>query len=289
MAEPRLVTPEAVPLDLRTASVASRFFALAIDWLIQFALLFGGLFAGGVVVAATGDDQGLAIAFVFLWLFLVLFGYPVACEVLLRGRTPGKMALGLRVVTKEGAPVRFRHAAVRAVLGLVDFLLTFGLGALLCALLTRDDQRLGDLVAGTLVLRERTGQRAPVAVTFPLPAGLEGYAATLDVSGLSPDDYAAVRAFLMRAPTLPPAVRSSLAVALADPLVSRLRTTPPPGMPAETFLLTVAAVHQRRAAGAAGPVGAPPVWSPPAAAPPLPSAAPPPAPDPAPGGFAPPT
>ncbi len=79
--------------------------------------------------------------------------------------------MGLRVVTREGAPVQFRHAAIRAALGLIDFYLAFGGVAVISALVTREHQRLGDLVAGTLVLRERTGARAPTAVRFAVPAG----------------------------------------------------------------------------------------------------------------------
>ena len=107
----------------------------------------------------------------FLLTFVVLWGYPTVMETLWRGRTIGKIALGLRVVTVEGAPVRFRHAAIRATLGLVDFLLTSGAGAVVSVLMTHRSQRLGDLVAGTVVLRERTGLRAPSPSSSPCRTG----------------------------------------------------------------------------------------------------------------------
>ena len=263
-----VVTPEAVPLDLEPAGLGSRFLALILDWAVQG--VAATALSLGLLAAVPGDAAGLAQALVLLLLFLVVFGYPVACETLWRGRTVGKLALGLRVVTVEGAPVRFRHAAIRAALGMVDFLLTGGAAAVLSVLFTARNQRLGDLVAGTIVLRERTGLPAPASVTFDVPYGLEAYAATLDAAAVRPEDYGAVRAFLLRAGSLRPEVRYDLAVKLATPLVSRLRTRPPPGVPPEAFLVCVAAAYQHRSAGAARPAGAAPaeVEAPPPTPPP---------------------
>lgn len=256
----RIVTPEAVPLEFELASIGSRSFAILIDWAIQGAGLFAVLFGFGIASDAV-DAKGWIAATGYVLIFLVFFGYPIAMETFWRGRSVGKAAFGLRVVTKEGAPERFRHAAIRAALGIVDFAITFGAGAILSVLFTRDNQRLGDIVAGTVVLRERTGNRTPAPVTFPVPPGLEQYVATIDTSGLSPDDYGAVRAFLLRAPSLPPHVRAELSLTLAGPLRDKLRTTPPDGVPPDLFLLCVAAAHQRRQATAAPS----PAWAPPAA------------------------
>lgn len=256
MAQP-VVTPEAVPLDFELASVGSRFFALLIDWTLQSVVLTATLFAATVASSAGGLERtGLVAAGAFLLVFVVLFGYPIAFETLWRGRTPGKAAMGLRVATREGAPVRFRHASIRAALGLVDFLLTGGAAAVLSTLLSRHSQRLGDIVAGTVVVRERTGTRATGPVWFAVPAGLESYAATLDLAGLRPSDYAAVRSFLVRAHTLPPEVRARLAAQLATPVAVRLHTTSPPGLHPETFLAAVAAAYQGRHAPPAGKAAA---------------------------------
>lgn len=285
-----LVTPEAVPLDLEPAGLGSRFLALLLDWAIQ-AVVATALVLG-LLAAASGEGAGVAQALILLLLFLVLFGYPAASETLWRGRTVGKLALGLRVVTTEGAPVRFRHAAIRAALGLIDFFLTAGAAAVLSVLFTRSNQRLGDLVAGTIVLRERTGLAAPLPVTFFAPPGLEGFAATLDASAVRAEDYGAVRAFLLRAGDLQPRVRYDLAVRLATPLLARLQTRPPAGVPPEAFLACVAAAYQHRsAAGQAPGPAAPPPPPPPAADPwvesPFEPPRPPPGPASADGGFAP--
>ena len=249
MAEQRPVTPEAVALELPLASVGSRFLALVVDWAIQLASLVAVLFAGGVATNAfDAGDHGVVGALAYVVIFLAVFGYPIAFETLRRGRTPGKAALGLRVVTREGGPERFRHAAIRAALGLVDFLLTAGAAAVISTMTTRNSQRLGDLVAGTVVVRERSGLKAPAPVAFAVPAGLEAYASTLDVAGLSTSDHTTVRSFLLRAPSLPPDPRARIAASMAETIASKLRTSLPDGVAPEAFLHAVLAVSQARSA-----------------------------------------
>ena len=243
-----IVTPEAVILDFETAGMASRMLAALVDSLIQFAALVALLLASFALGEAGVDVGGPGIAVVYVVVFLLVFAYPAGFETLWRGRTPGKAALGLRVVTVEGGPIRFRHAAIRAILGLVDKYLLSALPGVVALLATRRNQRLGDLVAGTLVLRERSGAKAPHAVTFAPPAGLEGYVASLDVSALAGTEYVTIRSFLLRAPSLPPEARHGLAGRLAAPLAVRLLTNPPAGLPPELFLVCVVAAVQRRQA-----------------------------------------
>ena len=169
----RMVTPEAVALEFRTANLGSRILAYLIDMVVVVAGILAGLFA----VALLGQASDVVVPdWVALTIVLVLLpawwlGYFIAFETLWRGRTLGKAALGLRVVTKEGAPVRFRHAAIRGLLGLVDFLVLGGFLAVVFILFTRDNQRLGDLVAGTLVLRERSCPGRSGAGQLHAPAG----------------------------------------------------------------------------------------------------------------------
>jgi uncharacterized RDD family membrane protein YckC len=279
----RMVTPEAVPLEFQTANVGSRILAYVIDMAVVVAGIFAGLFAVALLGQATDVvvPDWVAVTIVLVLLPSWWLGYFIAFETLWRGRTLGKAALGLRVVTTEGAPVRFRHAAIRALLGLVDFAIASGFFAVIFILLTRDNQRLGDLVAGTLVLRERSGLAAPAPVSFAAPAGLEAYTATLDTSRLTIEEYQAVRTYLLRAASLPPGPRAALALQLADPLVARLRPPPPAGITPEQFLHCVGAAHQQRQRQPApGPRAPAPPASP---APVSPAPAPP-----ADGGFAPP-
>ena len=278
----RLVTPEAVVLQFETAGLGSRILARALDTLIQVAILLALLLVFALFRAASGSGMGTALLVVFLiGLFLDLFVYSAYLETVWRGQTVGKRALGLRVVTREGAPIRFRHAAIRSALWLVDGLLfagpTIGVATML---LTRQSLRTGDMVAGTIVVRERSGARVPAAVTFAVPPGCEPYVASIDVGALPAELYEAVRSFLLRGGSLPPQVRLPLAVSFARPIAARLRHNPPPWVGPELFLACVAAAYQRRhgAPGSASPGWGSPGWGSPGngAQPPPPTWYPPP-------------
>lgn len=242
-----LVSPEAVRLDLPEATVGSRGAAVVCDWIIMGLILFVLTAATNAAVAATWLPGWVILTTGLVLPFLVYFGYPIAFETAWRdgGRTPGKALIGLRVVTVEGAPIRFRHAAIRAALGLVDFAATFGLAAVLSSLLSRRNQRLGDFVAGTVVLRERTGAGPSVSRDFIVPEDAAGIADTLDTAALDARDYAAVRTYLLRADTLPADRRDEIGRQLLNALADRLGGVPS-DLPPEVVLQAVAARYQQR-------------------------------------------
>lgn len=240
-----IVTPEAVPLDFQEAGVGSRGLAIMLDWLVLGAAMLALTAASGLVFAASETSASVVNSWLAVTNLLLLFGYPITCETLWRGKTLGKLALGLRVVTAEGAPVRFRHAAARAALGLVDFGLTFGVAAVLSCLLTARSQRLGDLVAGTVVLRERTAAARPQAAVFATPAPASAFTSTLDVAALTARDYEAVRAFLLRSGELDEHARMRLAQRLAGLIARKLGQPPPDRMSPLDYLATVAARYQQ--------------------------------------------
>jgi uncharacterized RDD family membrane protein YckC len=239
-----IVTPEAVLLEFETAGVGSRLLPAMIDVAIQLAIIWAIVLALGTAGAALPDTVGVVAGIVLL--FAVIVGYPVVCETFWRGKTVGKSIFGLRVVTREGAPVRFRHSAIRGVLRIFEVLLLLGAPAVLAATFSRDNQRLGDLAAGTIVVREASAERAVRVAGFPTPYGYEAYVSSLDVGGISPAQYGLIRSFLLRAGELTPPARSLLAVRLANPVAKRLSHTPPPTLDPELFLVSVAAAYQRR-------------------------------------------
>jgi uncharacterized RDD family membrane protein YckC len=264
-----IVTPEAVVLEFETAGIGSRGLARVIDLLIQAAALFAVLIFSAVI------DGTVALVLAIVGVALVVIGYPILCETLMRGRSPGKAALGLRVITVEGAPVTAHHAFIRSTVGLIDFLVPVPGGgvAVVTALLSPMGQRLGDIVAGTIVLRERTAHAPAMAVWFNPPAGLEGYAQTLDVTSVTDAQFAVVRAFLVRVHELAPEARYAMTIRMATPLTAAMRHTPPAGVHPELFLVCVAAAYQRRRGA---PTSAP--WAPPPPPPPPVGAPPPPPP-----------
>jgi uncharacterized RDD family membrane protein YckC len=219
----RIATPEGVSVDLVLAGIGSRCTATLIDLIFKSALWIGAFFAGALL----GD---LGIAFASIASFCVYFGYDVVFEVLSGGRTPGKRWNGLRVLRADGRPVDLLSSAIRNVVRLVDGLPFLYLPAMVSILATRRNQRLGDLAAATIVVREPR-RREPV--TAPAPATFQGFAppptftprdasAPLDVTAVTPDDLAAVRSFLERRGDLPPLVREDLARRMAGALAPRL-------------------------------------------------------------------
>ncbi|HEX6419938.1 MAG TPA: RDD family protein [Acidimicrobiales bacterium] len=255
-----IITPEAVPLELDRAGVASRTIAVTLDLLALAALLLAIVLVldqvGGGGDDGGGDPSAGAVAVLATGLVLIVVGWFCAFETLWRGRTLGKAAMGLRVVGTDGSVVRFHQAFVRAAVGIVDFLaVPVGFVAVVSVLVSRRDQRLGDLAAGTLVVRERSASRGLAPAQFLPPPGWERYAASLDVTPLDAETYGVVRSYLLRVPGLAANARDHLAVRLANPVAVRIGHVPPSYVHPHTFLLCVAATWQRTHAG--GPVDAP--------------------------------
>lgn len=243
-----MVTPEAVQLDLPVAGVPSRTLARLVDMLIQGMLVSLFFYIAAMVSAGSATVS----AYVGLGgLLVTLIGYPVAMETLTKGRTVGKMAVGLRVVTSQGGPVRFRHALLRALVGAFEIYGTSGMVAVVSAFFTPRAQRLGDLAAGTFVVNERVGERRSVPVVFPCPAGYEEFVRQLDVGRVSDQQYGVIRAFLMRATSLSHAHRYSLGAMLGDRLLATLNMNLSAEMNPETFLVCVCCAYQRRSGGLA--------------------------------------
>lgn len=237
-----LVTGEAVVLELRIARLASRALAELIDIGVQLVALVLGLVAISGLVAFLDDAAGAALG--LLWAVAVLVIWPVTFETLSRGRSLGKLALGLRVVRDDGGPVRFRQSLVRALTAVFpDIWLSSGSVALIVSLASPQAKRLGDYAAETIVVLERVPSARGSAVVMP-PA-LAAWAQDLSLAGL-PDDLAlAGRQFLTRADDFDPAAARHVSERLAN-AVSVHAGPPPPGVPAWAYLSAVLAERTRR-------------------------------------------
>ncbi|MEW2071598.1 RDD family protein [Streptomyces sp. NPDC007346] len=237
-----LVTGDAVVLGLRPARLPSRALAAAIDLAVVFCVfMLVSVLVG--IASMTLDEAAVAAIAVALFL-LVLIGGPIAVETLSHGRSLGKLACGLRVVRDDGGPIRFRHALVRGAMGAVEILMTFGVVASIASLVSARGRRLGDVFAGTLVIRERVAVKRSVAVPPP-PPWLVGRFSQLDLSAVPDELWLAIRQYLTRMHQLDPVVGGSIAGRLADELVMRTGIAPPQGVPAAAFLAAV--VHERQA------------------------------------------
>ncbi|MEC4575647.1 RDD family protein [Streptomyces virginiae] len=253
-----LVTGDAVVLGLRPARLPSRALAILLDLAVYVTVYV--LLTVGLTLATASLDPAAQAAVGVAGFLLLLVGIPIAVETLSHGRSLGKLACGLRVVRDDGGPIRFRHALVRGALGVVELLLTFGTVAAIASLVSARGRRLGDVFAGTLVVRERV-PGARVMPVPPPPPWLAGRFAQLDLSAVPDGLWLAIRQYLTRMNQLDPQVGAAMAARLADDLVARTGAPPPAGVPAAAFLMAV--VHERqsrdaarafRAAAAASPV-----------------------------------
>jgi uncharacterized RDD family membrane protein YckC len=268
----QVVTGDAVVLDVQLAQLPVR----ALSALIDIAVIFVGYVAGVSLWALTlrEFDPALSGAVLVIFTVLALIGYPLIFETASRGRTLGKMALGLRVVSDDGGPERFRQALFRALASFVEIWMFFGGPAVICSLLSPKGKRLGDVFAGTVVISERGPKLPPPPV---MPPSLAWWASSLQLSGLSPEQADLARQFLARAAQLEPGIREQMAYRIAGEVVARISPPPPPGVPPQYVLAAVLAERHRRELQRLRPAAPPPPsWGPPVHSAPPPDGSPPP-------------
>lgn len=237
-----IVIGEGVLLEGQPTSFAARVLGGLIDAAV--AVLAGGAIAAllGFALRGWGSD-GLRIASISA-LVLVMIVAPTAVETATRGRSLGKLAVGIRVVRDDGGPIRFRHALVRALVGVLELWLTMASAALICSLVQPQGKRFGDLMAGTYAVRVRG--KVTRREVVPMPPWLAGWAGGADVGRL-PDGLAlAIRQFLVRAAGLHPASRAEMGRSLADEALRHVAPPPPPGTDPESFLAAVVATRRDR-------------------------------------------
>ena len=189
----QLVTGEAVALELPPASLGLRIVSGLIDVAIQFGILVLGI----ILATFLAPDEALfGVASMLVIAFTLVIG-PAVLETLTMGRTIGKFALGIRTVRDDAGPISFHHAFVRHLIGVVEIWVFSGVPALVCALVNSKGKRLGDLVAGTYVVRDRYKLQLPWPVQ--MPPHLARWAASADIAPL-PDSLAVALRQLLGGP-----------------------------------------------------------------------------------------
>ncbi|MZE81739.1 RDD family protein [Streptomyces xinghaiensis] len=246
-----LVTGEAVVLGLRPAKLPSRTLAVVIDLLVAFALYVAVTMA--LTAAVSSLDEAAQAAVSVAAFMLVLVGVPIAVETLTRGRSLGKLVCGLRVVRDDGGPIRFRHALVRGAVGAVEIIMTFGVIAVIASLVSARGRRLGDVFAGTLVVRERVPAQRTGAVP-QAPPWLHGRFTGLDLSRVPDALWLAIRQYLTRMDQLDPDVGGPLAERLAADLAAATGAPVPADVPPAMYLAGVVSERQTRDAQRVLPV-----------------------------------
>lgn len=236
------VMPEAVELDLPAANLGLRIVSGLIDLTITVVLLALGFYIVGNTALLA--DAALLQALVILTTVTALVGVPIAQETMLRGRTVGKLALGLRTVRDDAGPIGLRHAVIRALLMFLEVWLSAGSIAVIVAAANSRSKRLGDYLAGTYVVRDRFALKdTPAPQADPL---LEQWARGADLATLPDALTVAVRQLLTRSATMAPAAHAEMSARLYSSMLAYVAPPPPAGAPPLAVMATVLAERRRR-------------------------------------------
>ena len=267
-----VVTPENIEIEYELAGIGSRFLANILDSLFQLAIYLGvwivvGIFAAIFALSASAFSKALAaffgeiaVGFALIAAFIILWGYFIFFETRWNGQTPGKRQIGLRVIRDGGYPINIFAAIIRNLIRFMDGMPIVavglvaggvfghqpGLAALgglcillpvLCLLLSGRYQRIGDFVAGTLVVKQRAPRVPTLEALAPpprvLPEHLAPYALAdigRHVYEMTVPEYRAVHHYIDRRWQLPPQIQQTVAMRLAVPLMQRLGIVPPDGV-----------------------------------------------------------
>lgn len=247
-------TPERVPLEFALASIGNRFLAVTIDHFIQYLSIFLIAWFFLSIAGFTSSDVADAperllsempkwtIALMIIVLFLIFAGYFIVFEWLWNGQTPGKRLLKLRVIREDGRPVTLWEAIARNLLRICDavpgFVLPVYSIGLIVIFMSNRDQRVGDIFAGTVVVRERADEAPTFAETFSNPVSDVAFSRVqkkteieANVALLSEREVEVVESFLRRRWDLTERQRLWMAWRIALPLMYKLK----PGYSLENF------------------------------------------------------
>ncbi|MDE0297849.1 MAG: RDD family protein [Candidatus Poribacteria bacterium] len=219
-------TPEQIEIDYSVAGIGSRFYAALIDIALLLPILLVGSYV--YVRAASDLDESLGnwlAAIAGIATFALQWGYYMAFEITTNGQSPGKRALGLRVIKAQGYPISFSDSAIRNIVRVVDFLpLFYGVG-MLTMLMNKNWQRLGDLAAGTLVVKEGAKASPNPAKAPTIQKSAFVYGAWIQPEQVIDRELIAIREYISRRESLPRLRRLQLARTIGSPIAQRMTSS----------------------------------------------------------------
>lgn len=236
------VSGEAVALDLPGASLGLRLLSGLIDLTLDYGVLVVLIYLSAKL--AWDTDTALFLGCLTLSPVVAFAVVPTTCETLTRGKTLGHFVVGLRTVRDDAGPIRFRHAVARGVVGVFELYLFAGVPAFLIAALSRRGKRLGDMLAGTYVIRDRFRLRLPVPPAMPVPLAV--WAQGADMAALPDRTAAGARIFLQRRDNMTPELRIRQAHRMVLEVAPFVAPAPPADAPDEAVLEAILAERRRR-------------------------------------------
>ena len=237
-------TPESVELEFILAGLGNRIYALIIDYLIWSSILILVLIVWAFLVTQVAWLRSEPIrlwitAIQLLILFGVYIGYFICFETLWRGQTPGKRYVKIRVIREDGRNVGIQQSILRSLLRPIDDILCLGF---LFILFTAQEKRLGDLVAGTILIQEgQTVAKQKIEISPAATDVANRIIETGKIAALTPDQFATIRKYLYRYPTLAPSARNNVSQKLAHQLLERIDLVDAP--PTIDSHLTIEAIY----------------------------------------------
>ncbi|MGG5171992.1 RDD family protein [Pseudarthrobacter sp. J1738] len=237
-----IITGEAVVLELRPASFLLRAVGLIIDVVLTLVLYFVALTVVGSAAESTDLSTGVMMSLVLLIFFTVIV--PVTVETLTRGRSLGKMIVGIRVVRDDGGAIRVRHAVIRGLAGFLEIYMTLGSVALLAGMFNERAKRLGDLMAGTHALKDRVTEE--VKVVPEVPPRLRGWATMADIGRLPDAVSRRTLAYMQQAARMTPEARWRVSTELVAEVSRYVAPSAPQGTGPDEFLSAVMAERRSR-------------------------------------------
>lgn len=237
-----VITGEGVAVELPVAGLPLRMASGAIDLVVTIVLIIVVAITFGVLTAASSEAVGRT--FGILAIVLVLVVLPTTIETWSRGRSLGKLIMGLRVVRDDGGPITARHALTRALIGSIEIVAFGGAPAVVASMIHPRGKRLGDMAAGTYAVSQRAKLR--LAPPPQMPPQLAAWAASADIATLPSGMAIAIRQFLTRAAGLSPVVRAEMGNQLLASALTHVAPGPPPGHHPETVLAAIIADRRRR-------------------------------------------
>jgi uncharacterized RDD family membrane protein YckC len=216
-------TPEQTSLEFPLAGIGSRFVAMAADTAIQFVLGLALFFLAAVVAPALTLVGKLtaewAFAIMIIVFFLLYSAYFAFFEAVWNGQTPGKRYAQLRVIKDDGRPITAYDSVARNLLRIVDQLPVFYGVGVISIFFSKENKRLGDFVAGTVVVHEKTVEAARPFLDTQVDSSAPAY----DVSRITLDELRLIETFFQRRDSLDPALRGSMAAQIASRIGEKLQ------------------------------------------------------------------
>ena len=223
-------TPEQINLNFKKAGIGSRFYAALLDTLLLGLLLFIGIYVNFTFISELGDIVGNWLAAIGgVLIFAMYWGYYMVFEITTNGQSPGKIALGLRVIKEGGYPINFSDAAIRNLVRIVDFLPLFYGTGLLVMLINGNWQRLGDLAAGTIIVKtsrkdlKKTGESLTPDISHVKQSTEERlYSDWIQPMLVTEYELQMIREYIHRRPKLSPIRRLELARTIGGPIAEKM-------------------------------------------------------------------